>query len=267
MLDNPHASLSERPQARKLALLPPIYNDPVRRYGMYTEDDLLPISALQHLSFCRRRCALVHLEGLWAENRFTAQGNVLHRRVHKEHDATEDGVRIARGLRLASLRLGLFGVADVVEFHPADHGHAGPAEGSLNGQLAPGVGRPFPVEYKRGHRKTEQAYRIQLCAQALCLEEMLGVDVPRGALYFGKSRRRMPVEFDAPLREETERLSRELHALFDSGETPPPEPGPKCRGCSMEPLCLPRNVRRESAAAYMARSIANLLNEQPHEET
>ena len=234
---------------------------------MFTEDDLLPISALQHLTFCRRRCALVHLEGMWAENRFTAEGTLLHRRVHQEHDATEDGVRIARGLRLTSLRLGLCGIADVVEFHPAEHGRSEPDGACLNGRDRPPVGRPFPVEYKRGRRKTEQAYRVQLCAQALCLEEMLGVDVPCGALYFGKSRRRMPVEFDEALRNETERLSRELHALLDSNDTPPPEPGPKCRGCSMESLCLPRSVHRHSAAAYMTRTVANLLNEQPHEET
>lgn len=234
---------------------------------MYTEDDLLPISALQHLSFCRRRCALAHLEGLWAENRFTAEGTLLHRRVHQEHDAVEDGVRIARGLRLASLRLGLFGVADVVEFHPPEHDACGLAGGCLNCQAASSVGRPFPVEYKRGRRKTEQAYRIQVCAQALCLEEMLGVDVPCGAIYYGKSRQRMQVEFDGALREETERLSRELHVLLGSDETPPPEPGAKCHGCSLEHLCLPKNVRRRSAAAYMARSIAQILDEQTNEET
>lgn len=214
---------------------------------MYSEDDLLPISALQHLSFCRRRCALIHLEGLWAENRFTAEGNLLHQRVHEEHDSMEDGIRVARGLRLASHRLGLFGVADVVEFH-AD-------------------GRPFPVEYKRGKRKTEQAYRVQLCGQALCLEEMLDVEVPLGALYFGKSRRRTAVEFDSALRQETEQLACELHGLFDAGKTPPPEPGPKCKSCSMQNLCLPKGVGGRSAIGYLARSISRILDERDHEET
>ncbi len=220
---------------------------------MYTEDDLLPISALQHLRFCRRRCALIHIEGLWAENRFTAEGNLLHSRVHDEQDSTEDSVRVARGLRLASLRLGLYGVADVVEFHPLETGES--------------ADRPFPVEYKRGTRKPEQAYRVQLCAQALCLEEMLGVDVPLGALYFGKSRRRLPVEFDSDLRQETERLAAELHQLFDAGKTPPPQPGQKCKSCSMQNLCLPKSVGCRSAIGYVTRSVSSILDEDEHEKT
>ncbi|MBN1588974.1 MAG: CRISPR-associated protein Cas4 [Pirellulales bacterium] len=238
---------------------------------MYTEDDLLPISALQHLRFCRRRCALIHLEGLWTENRFTAEGNLLHRRVHEESDSTDDGVRISRGLRLASLRLGLFGVADVVEFHGDNIVHCDrptpTKRGGPSGLVVEQVpGQPFPVEYKRGKRKPEQAYRVQLCAQALCLEEMLGVDVSLGALYFGKSRRRMPVEFDLSLRQETERLAAELHQLLDSGQTPPPEPGAKCKSCSMQPLCLPKGVGRRSAVAYVVRSVSHILDEQDHEE-
>ena len=220
---------------------------------MYSEDDLLPISALQHLRFCRRRCALVHLEGLWAENRFTAEGNLLHSRVHEEHDSVEDGVRIARGLRLASLRLGLYGVADVVEFHPLVTGES--------------IGQPFPVEYKRGNRKPEQTYRVQLCAQALCLEEMLGVEVLLGALYFGKSRRRLPVDIDAALRQETERLAVELHQLLDSNKTPPPEPGPKCKSCSMQNLCMPKSVGRRSAVGYVTRSISSILDDHEYEKT
>lgn len=245
---------------------------------MYTEDDLLPISALQHLRFCRRRCALVHLEGLWAENRFTAEGNLLHRRVHNESDSTGPCVRIVRGLRLVSLRLGLFGIADVVEFHEDKGTITDPAlsllpalpSGALR-QPCPAasysVGRPFPVEYKRGKRKPEQSYRVQLCAQAICLEEMLGVDVPAGALYFGKSRRRMPVEFTFALRQETERLAAELHQLFDSGRTPPPEPGPKCKGCSMQTLCLPKGIGRRSAVGYVIRSVSRILDERDDEKT
>ncbi len=220
---------------------------------MYSEDDLLPISALQHLRFCRRRCALVHLEMLWAENRFTAEGKQLHRRVHDERDTNENGVRVARGLRLVSLRLGLFGVADVVEFHPSE--------------TAASPVRPFPVEYKRGRRKPEQTYRVQLCAQAICLEEMLGVAVSQGAIYFGQSHRRLPVEFDAALRGETERLAAELHQLIDSGKTPPPEPGRKCKSCSMQNLCLPDGVGRRSAVRYVNRSVSLILNEKDHEET
>jgi len=135
---------------------------------MFTEDDLLPISALQHLEFCPRRCALVHVEGIWSENAQTAEGRVLHQRVHESPSEMVGGVRVARGLRLCSFALGLSGVADVVEFHPR--------EGDIPGCVAlpglPGRWQPFPVEYKRGRRKRERSYFVQLCAQALCLEEL-----------------------------------------------------------------------------------------------
>ena len=145
---------------------------------MFTEDDLLPISALQHLEFCPRRCALIHIEGIWAENAQTAEGRVLHQRVHQTAADNIEGVRTARGLRLCSLELGLFGVADVVEFRRlADDAPSGATLPNL-----PGRWQPFPVEYKRGKRKPEKSYFVQLCAQALCLEEMLKTDVPSGAV-------------------------------------------------------------------------------------
>ena len=163
---------------------------------MYTEDDLLPISALQHLEFCPRRCALIHIEGAWTENVQTAEGRALHQRVHESPSETVAGVRVARGLRLCSRELGLFGVADVVEFHPTESHdeRVVTLPGSQQRWIA------FPVEYKRGRRKSEMSYAVQLCAQALCLEEMLGGFVPAGALYHGQSRRRQVIPFDEPLR-------------------------------------------------------------------
>jgi len=139
----------------------------------YTEDDLIPISALQHFVFCERQCALIHIEQAWTENRLTAEGRLLHERVHDQGGESRAGVRIERGLPLRSLRLGLVGVADVVEFHP----------------LSEGGWRPFPVEYKRGKPKRNACDEIQVCAQALCLEEMLGVRIPAGALFYGKTHR------------------------------------------------------------------------------
>ncbi len=249
---------------------------------MEPDDELLPISALQHLEFCPRRCALVHVEGLWSDNAQTAEGRSLHRRVHEVPSETVAGIRVARGLRLASQRLGLFGVADVVEFHPlvGDTDACDPPAGTapthgptparppdspsatgiaLSGMK--GLWRPYPVEYKRGRRKPEMSYFVQLCAQALCLEEMLHVSVPAGALYHGKSRRRQEVSLDAALRDRTERRARELHELLEAARTPPPEPGPKCRFCSLSGKCLPKLPRARSARHYLEAALADHLAE------
>lgn len=224
---------------------------------MYTEDDLLPISALQHLEFCPRRCALVHVEGIWAENAQTAEGRALHQRVHEAPSEMAHGVRVARGLRLCSRALGLFGVADVVEFHPGE----GDAPGAVALPGLAGTWQPFPVEYKRGRRKSEMSYLVQLCAQALCLEEMLGAAVPAGALFHGKSRRRQQVTFDAALRQHTEALARQLHELIAAGRTPPPEPGPKCKFCSLAATCVPKLPPSRSARQYVLRQLDAILAE------
>jgi len=215
---------------------------------MYDEDDLLPISALQHLAFCPRQWGLIYLEGLWDDNTLTAQGSQMHRRVHEAPGETRGDVRIARGLPLRSLRLGLSGVADVVEFHA----YRGPPDASacaLSGLH--GLWKPFPVEHKRGRPKPGPCDAVQLCAQALCLEEMLTVRIPSGALFYGARRRRTDVEFTADLRRHTEELAALLHQLQDAGRTPPPRPGPACRNCSLNNTCLPKAAGR-SAARYLA---------------
>jgi CRISPR-associated exonuclease Cas4 len=213
---------------------------------MYTEDDLLPLSALQHLAFCERQWGLIHLEQQWAENRLTAEGRQLHERAHEGPDELRDGVRICRGLRIRSLRLGLIGAADVVEFHPGRDG----------------TSRPFPVEYKRGRPKPGRWDEVQLCAQAMCLEEMLNTAIAAGAIFYGQPRRRMEVVFAADLREETERLASRLHELQTTGRTPPPVYEPKCDNCSLLTICLPQMAdRKRGAAAYVARSVAQLLKE------
>jgi CRISPR-associated exonuclease Cas4 len=209
---------------------------------MYTEDELLPISALQHLLFCERQCALIHLEQLWDENRLTVEGKHLHDRAHEREDESRGDVRIARGLRLRSLRLGLTGMADVVEFR------RGPDD----------AWEPFPVEYKRGKPKFDHCDAVQLCAQALCLEEMLTVSVPTGALFYGAVRRREDVAFDDALRAHTAQAAARLHALITSGQTPPPAYGPKCKQCSLLNLCMPESMQRgKSVARYLARLCAS----------
>ena len=160
---------------------------------MFAEADLLPVSALQHLLFCERRCALIHLEQLWAENVLTVEGKHLHEKAHDPDAAEKRGdVYIARSLALRSLRIGLAGQADVVEFERDESGVVLPFKA--------GKWRPFPVEYKRGKPKRNHCDEVQLCAQALCLEEMLGANIPAGALFYGEPRRRVDVSFDPLLR-------------------------------------------------------------------
>lgn len=197
----------------------------------FTEDDLLPLSGLQHLLFCERQCALIHIEQVWAENLFTAEGRIMHERVHEEGKESRGDVRIEFSIPLRSLRLGLIAKADVVEFH-RDTEH--PDD----------VWRPFPVEYKRGKPKKDNYDKVQLCAQALCLEEMLDVEIPAGALYYGKTRRRQDVDFDGVLRRETEDAAKRFHELVESEVTPKPVYSKKCDNCSMYDLCMPKTVEK-----------------------
>lgn len=207
---------------------------------MHLEDEVLPISALQHLLFCERQCALIHVERLWAENRLTVEGRLFHARVHDEDDRTRAGVRVTHGLRLASQRLGLYGVADVVEF--SDRGAA------------------FPIEHKLGRPKAHDADVVQLCAQALCLEEMTTHPVLEGALFYGRSRRRLRVVFDDTLRRCTERAATRLHELIRTAVTPIARREPKCDRCSLLNLCLPDAHRTGGTAArYLESGIAELL--------
>jgi len=221
---------------------------------VFADDDLLPISALQHWVFCRRQCALIHAERLWSENRQTAEGRLLHERVHKQTGGLEGGRFVARGLPLSSRRLGLSGVADVVEFQPVADATSG-----IEVRGRPGQWQPFPIEYKRGRPKKHSADAVQLCAQAVCLEEMLGTPVPCGALFYGKTRRRVMVVFDETLRGETERLTAEIRQMIDRGVIPPPEPGSKCRYCSLRADCMPNSPR--TASVYVQKMIMNVRSE------
>jgi len=218
---------------------------------MFAEDDLLPISGLQHLQFCERQWGLIHIEQQWEENRLTAEGRILHERVHEAGTEARPGVVIARGLHLRSLGLGLTGQADVVEFH-----------GSAAGVELPGRKgwwRPFPVEYKRGKPKADSCDEVQLCAQTLCLEEMFGTVIDSGALFYGVSRRRTEVQFNAVLRKRTEELAVRMHQLYSAGATPPAAYAKKCDRCSLYDRCLPRTIsKRTTVERYMANALKNL---------
>ena len=203
-------------------------------------DDALPISGLQHLAFCPRQWALIHLEQAWAENRLTAEGRLLHERADLPGQSRRQAVRTVRGLSLESRRLRLTGRADVVEFRP----------------------EPFPVEYKRGKRKPNDCDLVQLCAQALCLEEMLGTTIAAGGIFYGEPRRRLEVVFTPELRARTEELAVTMHRLYTARQTPPAQPGKHCRSCSLIGICLPDATdRREVGARWRAAQLRSLQAE------
>lgn len=195
---------------------------------MPADEEPIPLSAVQHAVYCLRQAALIHLERLWADNRFTAEGDVLHAVADKGGSRRARGVRRVLALPLASQRLNLTGVADLVEFAPGPDGETA-----------------FPVEYKRGKPKLHRADEAQLCAQALCLEEMTGRPVPEGALFYAQTKRRVVVPFDPDLRALTETAVSELAAVLASRATPPPTPHKsRCRACSLLDLCRPDTVAR-----------------------
>lgn len=216
---------------------------------MSAGSDPIPLSAVQHAVYCLRQAALIHLERLWAENRFTAEGDVLHAVADKGGTRRARGVRRVLSLPLAAERLNLSGVADLVEFLPG-----------------PGGETAFPVEYKRGRPKLHRADEAQLCAQALCLEEMTGRPVPEGALFYAQTKRRVTVPFDADLRALTEATVAELAALFAADRTPPPtEHRARCKACSLIELCRPESYARP-VRAWRDRMLARALEDAPTPE-
>ena len=212
------------------------------------EEDLLQLSGLQHFAFCRRQWALIHLEGQWAENPRTVEGSLLHRRAHDSAQRERRGdTLILRDLPVFSAALGISGKCDVVEFHACPEGVL------LHGEK--GLWRPYPIEYKRGAPKSHQADELQLCAQAMCLEEMLCCPIPEGALFYGETRRRTLVPFSDDLRELVRDLLSEMHQLARRGHTPRVKPSKSCSSCSLKELCLPALLRGKTAAAYLRQAM------------
>jgi CRISPR-associated exonuclease Cas4 len=202
------------------------------------EVESIPISALQHFLYCPRQCALMYVEQVWEENQFTANGRVFHERAHDGSDESRPGMKIARALTVKSVRLGMHGVCDVVEFH-AD-------------------GQVVPVEYKVGRPKAHRADEVQLCGQALCLEETLTVGIPRGFLFYGATRRRCDVDFDEELREVTVSAINGVRRLLVESLVPPAEyEQRKCRGCSLNEICQPQTT--VSASRWYASRLRQCL--------
>lgn len=214
------------------------------------QDDLLfPLSAVSHYSFCPRRCALIHLERIWAENYFTASGKELHAVADDGASEARKERRVARSLRLVSHELGINGIADIVEFRRDD-------EHGVIVRRWPGRWVPYPVEYKWGTAKNEEPYRRQLCAQAMCLEEMFQTTIMEGALYLGTKKHRTTIRLDESLRVATRQTCRAVKQLLDNGETPPPSFGKWCASCSLVEECRPKMVAsRRSARAWLEKEM------------
>ena len=215
---------------------------------IYQEEDFLQLSGLQHFKFCRRQWALIHIENQWAENFRTTDGAVFHEQAHNGTLTESRGeLLITRDMRIFSRTLGVSGACDVLEFRRDSRGIL------LKGRE--GLWQPFPVEYKRGRPKETTADELQLCGQAMCLEEMLCCEIPRGALYYGEPRRRTEVIFTPELRQEVRELIAWMHELCRQGHTPKVKPSRSCNACSLRELCLPKLLRGRSVADYLRRGM------------
>lgn len=211
----------------------------------WLEDDYLQLSGLQHFAFCRRQWALIHIENQWAENFHTVDGALLHENVHDQNFRESRGdLLIVRGLAVHSAELGASGQCDAVEFR------RNPGGVPLRGRK--GLWLPYPVEYKRGRPKENNADELQLCAQAMCLEEMLCCTISEGALYYGEPRRRSVVQFTPELRGQVQDCLTEMHELYRRCHTPKVKPSKACNACSLKDLCLPKLMRKRSVSSYLA---------------
>lgn len=216
---------------------------------MYEEDDFLMLSGLQHFAYCRRQWALIHIEQQWAENERTIDGQLFHKKAHDAGSTEKRGnLIITRGLHIKSAELGVTGICDVVEFHKSEQGIT---LFSFEGQW-----QPYPVEYKKGEPKENNADELQLCAQAMCMEEMLLCDIPYGSLFYGQNRRRTQVEFTDELRTQVKIMLEEMHELWKKGYTPKVKPQKGCNACSLKEICIPRLMKTKSVSSYIEENLA-----------
>lgn len=201
---------------------------------MYTEDDFIMISALQHYVYCPRQCGLIHVDDVWRENLFTVRGNILHEKVDTDTFETRGTKRTVRGLRIHSFRLGITGRCDVVEFRESKNGT-----------------EVMPVEFKAGEPKENISDKVQLCAQVFCLEEMLNTKITHGAFFYGKIRRRDIVEIGNELRLQTENIIALVREIVSKKIVPHAEYSAKCRNCSLQDICQPKAMNKRKLQQYL----------------
>ncbi len=218
----------------------------------FKEEDYLQLSGLQHFVFCRRQWALIHIEQQWAENVHTTDGRIFHEKAHdgSQHEKRGDRI-ISRNMSIHSPTLGISGNCDVVEFLQTNSGIP------LAGR--DGLWQPYPVEYKRGAPKESNMDRLQLCAQAMCLEEMLCCDIPEGAVFYGETRRREVVKFDDALRSEVKNYLHQMQELYRRGHTPKVKPTKSCNACSLKEFCLPKICQKRSVSDYLRKGVQEAL--------
>lgn len=215
---------------------------------MYKEEELLILSDIQHFCFCPRQWQLITLEQMWVENHLTALGRLLHKRVDDPEESARVGEVITmRSVPLASYSLGLYGLSDAVELTPASDS----SSSYFTHPKYKGKWLAMPIEYKRGRPKRHNADKLQLCAEAICLEEMYNITIPQGAIFYGEQRRRLIVSLDEKLREETHRIAKQMHQAFQSRKIIPPFYSARCKSCSLIDECLPKIAAQKSAKRYL----------------
>lgn len=226
----------------------------------YSEDDFLQLSGIQHMAFCERQWALIHIEQVWAENVRTLDGKYLHERTDDSfEDETRKDVRVVRAMPVVSYSLGLRGIADVIEFHRIEEAREGIAVRLENRK---GWWRPYPVEYKRGRPKSDDRDAVQLCAQAIALEEMLNISINSGFLYYGQTRHREPVAFNQVLRARVGELSRRMHEMMNEGRTPKAQKGKHCSLCSLKEICQPNLIiYHRSVKEYLEQMVDSVVKD------
>lgn len=205
----------------------------------WSDDDLIMVSALEHWSYCQRQCALIHVEQTFDENLYTLRGRTVHQQVDEVESVSERGVRVERAMSIWNKRLGLIGKADVVEFHDDV---------------------PYPVEYKHGSRRQKEHDDLQLCAQAMCLEEMTGQSVPRGAIFHHKSRRRREVIFTPELRGQVEEAVTAIRWLLADKRLPPPVNDQRCEKCSLKESCMPQVIEEQGREKRLLANLFEVTN-------
>lgn len=218
---------------------------------IYAEEDFLSLSGLQHFVFCRRQWALIHIENQWKDNYRTVDGALMHEKAHdRENEESRGNLLIKRGVSVYSAGLGVSGQCDVLEYRRSDDGIPLPGKD--------GLWQPYPVEYKRGKPKTDNSDKLQLCAQAMCLESMLCCDIPEGALFYGEIRRREAVPFSDELRAQVREQLAQMHELYKKGHTPKAKPAKRCAACSLKELCLPELTKKRSVSVYLKAALEEL---------
>ena len=211
---------------------------------MYTDDEMLMLSGIQHFMFCPRQWALIHIEQQWADNRLTSEGQILHQNVDNPFYRQKNGnVITLRSVNIASKELGLYGIADAIELIPSEN-----SENSITHNKYEGFWKPYPIEYKRGRQKPDEIDVVQLAAQVMCLEEMYGINIPSGAIYYNEERHRVVIQI-------TIKSSEYMHKIFKTGVIPKPEPSKSCKNCSLKDICLPKINNCNQVSTYLKKNL------------